>query len=139
MPAQNQNPLLRIFFLCSGLLCLILAGFGVALPGLPTTPFLLLAAACFARSSPRLHRWLLANKFCGPMIKNWEETRSIPRRAKLIGIASLVCGAFFSLYSFDTLSIKLALLVVLTIPLVILLRLKETESLVLSSDDKRQP
>ncbi len=138
MAAANQNPLSRIFFLVLGLLCLIAAGLGIALPGLPTTPFLLLAAACFARSSPRLHAWLLNNRFFGPLITNWEESRSIPRRAKLIAITMVVVVAAISLFSLDSLAFRLALLAVLTIPLAILIRLKETESVVAVTKDEEQ-
>jgi uncharacterized membrane protein YbaN (DUF454 family) len=63
-----------------------LAAVGVVVPGLPTTPLLLLAAACFARSSPRLHARLLANPVFGPLIREWQETRTVPVRAKVIAI-----------------------------------------------------
>ncbi|MCU0941086.1 MAG: YbaN family protein [Hydrogenophaga sp.] len=55
---------------------------GVVLPGLPTTPFVLLAAACYARASPRLHRWLRAHRLFGPMVRDWETHRSLTRRTK---------------------------------------------------------
>ncbi|QBQ55595.1 YbaN family protein [Nitrosococcus wardiae] len=73
-----------------------LATVGVILPLLPTTPFLLLAAGCFAKSSPRLHQMLIENATFGPMIKNWHEHRTIPLRAKIIAILSLI---FFGGYS----------------------------------------
>lgn len=60
---------------------------GAFLPILPTTPFLLLAAACFARSSDRLYQRLLNDRVFGPMIVEWREHRSIPRRTKLVSIA----------------------------------------------------
>lgn len=55
---------------------------GAVLPVLPTTPFVLLAAFCFARSSARFHNKLLANRIAGPIIREWCQYRSIPRRAK---------------------------------------------------------
>jgi uncharacterized membrane protein YbaN (DUF454 family) len=67
-----------------------LAAVGVVVPGLPTTPLLLLAAACFARSSPRLHARLLANPVFGPLIREWQETRTVPVRAKVIAITMIV-------------------------------------------------
>lgn len=128
MTAPQRHPLLRITLAGLGILCLGLAGLGFALPGLPGTPFLLLAAACFARSSPRLHGWLLANRLFGPIVHNWQESRSIPRRAKRLALATLAVAAAISLYSLPKPSHQLALLAVLTIPLIILIRLKETEA-----------
>lgn len=73
---------------------------GVFLPVLPTTPFMLLAAACFARSSRRIHHWLLNNPTFGPIIDEWHTYRSIPYRAKriallLIALSFGVSIAFF--------------------------------------------
>ena len=65
-----------------GLFFTALATLGVFLPVLPTTPFLLLAAACFARSSPALHRRLLGNRVFGPFIAQWQHDRTVPRGAK---------------------------------------------------------
>ena len=135
MSANNQNPLHRFFFLGLGLFCLALGFLGFALPGMPGTPFLLLAAACFAKSSPRLHDWLLENKYVGPMIKNWHETRSIPRRSKRIALLMVFMAGGFSLYTISNLYFKGALVIILTIPVTILIRLKETESLVPAKND----
>jgi len=65
-----------------GLLFVGLGALGLFLPLLPTTPFLLLAAACFARSSPRLHGWLLASPLLGPLLLDWERHGAIAPRAK---------------------------------------------------------
>jgi uncharacterized membrane protein YbaN (DUF454 family) len=75
-----------------GLLFLGIGGLGVVLPLLPTTPFVLLAAGCFARSSPRLHRWLLESQLFGPTLRNWEENRCVPRRAKLVALVTMLGG-----------------------------------------------
>ncbi len=61
---------------------LLLAGLGVVLPGLPTTPFVLLAAACFAKGSPRWHAWLLSNRWLGPMVRDWETHHALPLKVK---------------------------------------------------------
>lgn len=65
-----------------GLLLAALGALGALLPILPTTPFVLLAAACFARSSPVLHRRLLANRAIGPYLVQWQSDRTVPRAAK---------------------------------------------------------
>lgn len=68
---------------------------GAVLPLLPTTPFLLVAAWAFARSSPRLDAWLRAHPRLGPPLAAWEARRAIPRRAKLLAGATLPAGGAF--------------------------------------------
>ncbi|SFJ75508.1 hypothetical protein SAMN04487936_10453 [Halobacillus dabanensis] len=62
---------------------------GIVLPLIPTTPLLLLAAACFIRSSNRMYNWLLSNKYFGKYIRYYREHRGIPLRAKWMGISLL--------------------------------------------------
>lgn len=76
------QPALRLLYLCGGGLALGLALLGIALPLLPTTPFLLLAAFCFARSSTVMHARLLAHPRLGPLIQDWERERAIRPPAK---------------------------------------------------------
>lgn len=66
---------------------------GVILPGLPTVPFILLAAWAAMRGSPRLHAWLLAHGTFGPMIRNWQEHGAITRRSKILAIGTMVLCA----------------------------------------------
>jgi len=91
--ADPTTPLVRgpvrVAFLGAGFVCMGLAGLGVFLPLLPTTPFLLVAAACFARSSPRFYRALLGNRVFGPLIRDWREHRAIPLRAKWMAITAI--------------------------------------------------
>jgi uncharacterized membrane protein YbaN (DUF454 family) len=79
-----------------GFLFIGLGIIGIFLPLLPTTPFILLAAGCFAKSSPRWHRWLLTNRTFGPMIKNWEEHQCISCNSRRIAVLSVI---FFGGYS----------------------------------------
>jgi uncharacterized membrane protein YbaN (DUF454 family) len=65
---------------------------GIFIPVLPTTPFLLLAAACYMRSSERFYRWLTHNRFFGAYIRNYIEGRGIPVRVKIITITLLWLG-----------------------------------------------
>jgi len=80
----------RLLFLLAGWLSLGLGILGIPLPLLPTTPFLLLAAVCFARGSQRWHQWLLQHPTFGPPIVAWQRHRAIPRRVKWMGTASLL-------------------------------------------------
>ena len=96
MAANPSGPLHhRLFWLTIGLVSLALAAVGVLLPLLPTTPFVILAAFCFMKSSQRLHDWLVNHRVFGPMIVDWREYGAISRPAKRIAIASM--GAVFVL------------------------------------------
>jgi uncharacterized membrane protein YbaN (DUF454 family) len=88
----------RGLWLTGGVLALGLGLIGLALPLLPTVPFLLLAAFCFARSSEPLHRWLLDHPRLGPPIRDWEERGAIGRRAKVMGSLSMAAGFAFSVW-----------------------------------------
>jgi hypothetical protein len=84
---EHGSPLVRWLLVAAGAICVALGVIGIFLPLLPTTPLMLLAAACFARSSRRFHDRLLANRTFGPLILEWEKHRAIPRRTKLTAIA----------------------------------------------------
>jgi hypothetical protein len=81
----------RWLWFSGGLVSLGLGAAGAVLPLLPTTPFLLLAAFCFARSSRRLHNWLLRHRQFGSLIEAWRRERAIPRRAKIAAYLSMAC------------------------------------------------
>ena len=81
---------MRAFFLVLGTVFLGLAALGIVVPVLPTTPFVLLAAACYLRASARLHDRLLRSRTFGPTIMAWQEHRAIPPRAKAVAIAMVI-------------------------------------------------
>jgi len=82
-----NNRLLKWLLIIVGLVSTGLGIIGIFVPLLPTTPFLLLAAACFARSSERFHSWLVNHNQLGPMIRGYLDGSGIPLRAKCIAIA----------------------------------------------------
>ncbi len=79
------------FFVALGLL-------GILFPLLPTTPFLLLAAACFLRSSERFYNWLMNNKLLGNYIKNYTEKKSIPLKVKVLSLSFLWLTIGYSVF-----------------------------------------
>lgn len=91
MPSPDNTPrALRWLLWLAGTVSLGLGIVGVVLPGLPTTPFVLLAAACYAKASPRLHVWLRAHRLFGPMVRDWEAHRSLTRRTKRIAQGTML-------------------------------------------------
>ena len=90
MDDGSKYSLRRGAWLCLGLLCVGLAAIGAVLPLLPTTVFLLIAAYAFARSSPRLHSWLLEHKLFGALIRDWQERGAIAKRAKAVAVLSMI-------------------------------------------------
>jgi uncharacterized membrane protein YbaN (DUF454 family) len=91
-----------------GFVFLGVAALGVLVPLLPATPFVLLAAACFARSSEKWHQWMLRNETFGPMIRDWDRNRCISCRVKLIAIASMILvGGFSIFYAIDSVPMRI--------------------------------
>ncbi|MHC5225989.1 YbaN family protein [Ignatzschineria sp. LJL83] len=89
-----QKILLMIF----GGIFLMIGIIGIFLPLLPTTPFIILTALCWAKSSNRFHTWLLENRYFGSMIQNWEQNRIIPLKIKWLAIGMMSSSALLSLY-----------------------------------------
>lgn len=87
----------RLTWLIVGLLALVLGAIGIAVPLLPTTPFILLAAFSFARSSNRLHEWLVTHDVFGSLIDNWHRHGAISRRAKMLSVVSMAAVLAISL------------------------------------------
>jgi len=109
----HHSRLVRGLLWTAGTVSLILGLIGVVLPGLPTTPFVLLAAACYAKASPRLHAWLLNHRFTGPMLRDWESDRSLTRRSKTIAVGSMLLMVSFSIWGFRGNGIAQGVLVLL--------------------------
>jgi len=88
-PLEKRHLASRLLWVTIGLAAIFLALLGVLLPLLPTTPFVLVAAFAFARSSSRLHRWLHNHALFGGLIENWNRYGAISRAAKTTAIASM--------------------------------------------------
>lgn len=91
-PARSGAPLTRPLWLVLGFVCVGLAFVGAVLPLMPTTIFLIFAAACFARSSPRFETWLLNHKQFGPTLRAWRAEGAIGRRGKTAACVGMAGG-----------------------------------------------
>ncbi|MCW8883912.1 MAG: YbaN family protein [Motiliproteus sp.] len=80
----------RPFYMTLGVISLLLGLIGVVLPLLPTTPFVLLAAYCFSKSSQRFYHMLISNKLFGPIIRDWERDGVIPLKVKMVSTTMMV-------------------------------------------------
>ncbi len=98
-PTLHRSRLVRWLLWLAGSVSLALGVIGVVLPGLPTTPFVLLAAACYAKASPRLHHWLLNHRLTGPMLRDWETHRSLTRRTKQVAVGMMLLMVTLSIWS----------------------------------------
>lgn len=102
----------KYLFIALGSLSLGLGAVGVAIPVLPTTPFLLIALACYLRSSRRLYDWLMHNKLFGPYLYNYVTYRAVPKATKVAALAILWTGLITSILLVDLLYVRLILLIV---------------------------
>lgn len=85
-----QSRFVRSLVFSLGICAVALGVIGVVLPILPTTPFVLLAAWCFLKSSPRAYAWLHQQRFLGPALRNWEERRAISRPTKKLALSMIL-------------------------------------------------
>ena len=107
----------------AGFVSLFLGVVGIFVPVLPTTPFLLLASACFLRGSERMHRWLLSHGRLGKYIRDFEAGRGIPARAKVVAIAMMWISIAFAVELVDHPVAAAAMLLVAGAVTIYLLRL----------------
>ena len=120
---QVRSKTKRFLLNVIGLMCVGLAILGVILPILPTTPFLLVAAACFAKSSPRMQKKLLANKIFGPLINEWQQHRCIPSKAKRVALLTMIFSIVWSAYLLQNFMLTVLVFVLIIGPFIFLWRL----------------
>jgi len=101
-----------IFF---GSFFLIIGIIGIFIPILPTTPFLLLTAACYARGSEKFYNWLINNKWLGKYIRNYQEGRGIPMNVKILTISLLWLSIGFSTFIIVTIFLTQIILIIIAI------------------------
>lgn len=92
----KKNRIVRVLYMVGGSISLFLGVLGIFLPGLPTTPFVLLSAALYAKSSEKLYNWLLDNKYLGPRIKNYQRQKGVTLKGKYKIIALMLTMVLFS-------------------------------------------
>ncbi|MCW4033940.1 MAG: YbaN family protein [Candidatus Bathyarchaeota archaeon] len=111
-PPSTKSKLVRAFFFVVGSISLALGVVGIVLPVLPTTPFLLLSLACYCRSSERMTRWVLNNKYFGDYIRRYKEGKGIPMKTKVTAITVLWATIAVSSFLLQILFVQVVLLVV---------------------------
>lgn len=116
-------PIQQFILKVIGCLFVSLAVLGVVLPLLPTTPFLLVAACCFAKSSPYLYNKLLNSKLFGQLIRDWQESRSISIRAKTVSLFSMVLAGAWSCYMLDSIWLKVLVVTLMLGPAIFVYKL----------------
>ncbi len=107
----HDSQMVRHLFVACGCVAMLLAVLGVFLPVLPSVPFVLLAAACFARGSQRFHGWLLEHHITGPIVRDWYRHRSLPPGIKGWAFFLMTVSFGSSIYFVPALWLKLLLAV----------------------------
>ena len=113
----------RTILIIIGWLAVVLGTLGVVLPLLPTTPFILLAAWCFARSSPRFHHWLLYRSWFGGYLRHWQKHRAKPPGANPRAIAFILITFAVSLWLVKMMWVRILLLAILVCLLLFMWRI----------------
>ncbi|HLW09445.1 MAG TPA: YbaN family protein [Fermentimonas sp.] len=112
----KKSRLTRVLYIIGGTLSLALAILGIVLPGLPTTPFALLSAYLYAKSSEKLYNWLLSNRILGPRIRNYNKKKGVTRKGKA-GII-LFMWTMVSISSFVIIQIQPLRILILSLGLI---------------------
>lgn len=93
---EDRSRLGRGVWFALGWIAVVLGGIGVVVPGLPTTGFMVFAASCFAKSSPRFERWILELPGVGPHVQAYRDGEGMPRRAKVVALVMMTAAVVFA-------------------------------------------
>ncbi len=129
---NRSNSFKRGTFIVAGTISLGLGAAGVFLPVLPTTPFLLLSAACYYKGSERMHRWLLNNKLFGSYIRNYKEGKGISKIAKILTLfllwITIGYSVFFMISNYVVQIVLFAIAIAVTVHVATLPTLRKSQS-----------
>ena len=100
-PNTRKGRIISALWVTFGTISLALGIIGIFLPLLPTTPFILLAAACYCRGSEKMHTWLIEHKVFGKYIKDYEEERGIRKKAKITAIVTMWASILLCIWYLD--------------------------------------
>ena len=100
--ASTARRAVKALLVAFGCLNVVIGAVGLVIPGLPTTIFLIIALWAFSQSSDRFHKWLYNHRLFGPMLQNWSKYGTIPRKAKVLAVATMILSwcmiAYYSTY-----------------------------------------
>jgi len=106
----SGSPVVRAILITVGTLFVILGAIGILIPLLPTTPFLLVAAACYARGSARFYHRIMNHRIVGPYLRAWRDEHRIPRKAKLIALVMITLTVGYAIaFIIPILAVKITL------------------------------
>lgn len=120
-----KNRVLRNLLFIFGAISLVLGVVGIFLPLLPTTPFILLAAWCFLRSSSKAHQWIYRQPLLGKTLRNWEENRSIRRPTKILAVSMILISGVFIWFKVPVMYVKIPVLALLIIVVLFIMTRRE--------------
>jgi uncharacterized membrane protein YbaN (DUF454 family) len=111
--SANRNPFINFLLILGGSISVLLGIIGIFVPILPTTPFLLLAAACYIRSSDKFYSWLINNRWLGKYIQNYREKKGMKLSSKVLSISMLSVSILYAVvYATDNLILRIVLLLI---------------------------
>tara|TARA_B100001113_G_C20946125_1_gene551015 strand:+ start:241 stop:708 length:468 start_codon:yes stop_codon:yes gene_type:complete len=126
----DRSRVSRIIWFSLGFIIMIIGIIGIIVPGLPTTPLMILAAACFAKSSQRFYNWIINNKLFGHHVKNYREGKGIPKSSKPVILSTLWFFVLFAVFigiPDEILVAKISVLILALIGTIFILRIKNLD------------